>query len=289
MMATCSRRRWSQWLLVGTTAACAAAAAAVLLGILGVVFAKGLPAIDWAFLTEAMRDSGLSGGILYHLMGSAILVGAALLIAVPLAAAFALVHEVYLPASRLRSSLDTALYLLNGMPSILFGIVGFLVFVKTFGWGKSWLAGSFVLALMMLPTITVSMMERIRQIPRAQIAAAHGLGLRREQVVWSIVVPQSAGGLLTGSLLGLARAAGETAPILFTAAVFSGATVPAGIRDSPVLALPYHIFVMAQDSLSPESGPRLWATAAVLLTLVFALSALSLPLRLRLRSRSRDA
>ena len=275
--------------MVGFCGACAVIAVALLLGILGVVFAKGLSSISWEFLSTPMKNSGLEGGIVHHLAGTGILIITALLVSVPLAAAFALLHEVYLPKKRLRSALDNILYLLNGMPSILFGIVGFLVFVKGFGWGKSWLAGGFVLALMMLPTLTVSMVERIRQIPRAQIDAAHGLGLRREQVVWSIIVPQSSAGLLTGALLGLARAAGETAPILFTAAVFSGATLPSAIKDSPVLALPYHIFVMAQDSLSPEAGPRLWATAAVLLAAVFALSALSLPLRMKLRSRSRES
>lgn len=286
MIAGRSQRRWMERLAIAFCAACASIAVILLVGVLVVVFGKGISAISWQFLFAPMRNSGLEGGIVYHLVGTAILITTALLVAIPLAASFALVHEMYVPKNRLRSALDNLLYLLNGMPSILFGIVGFFVFVKGFGWGKSWLAGGLVLALMMLPTLTVAMVERIRQIPRAQIDAAHGLGLRREQVVWSIIVPQSCGGLLTGALLGLARAAGETAPILFTAAVFSGATLPSAIRDSPVLALPYHIFVMAQDSLSAEAGPRLWATAAVLLIAVFLFSALSLPLRMKLRNRS---
>ncbi len=96
------------------------------------------------------------------------------------------------------------------------------------------------------------------------------------------MLPQTLGGLVTGLLLGLARAAGETAPILFTATVFSGATWPAGVRESPVLSLPYHIFILAQDSFDTSAAGKVWATAVVLLVLVFLLSLIALPLRLRL-------
>ena len=135
--------------------------------------------------------------------------------------------------------------------------------------------------------MAISLAERIDQIPRSYLQAAYALGLSRGQVVRSVVLPQSLGGLVSGALLGLARAAGETAPILFAAAIFSGATLPRGIADSPVLALPYHIFVLAQDSFHPEAEPRLWAAASVLLGLVFLCSLLALPARLRLHEEAR--
>jgi phosphate transport system permease protein len=103
------------------------------------------------------------------------------------------------------------------------------------------------------------------------------------------VLPQSLGGLVTGLLLGLARAAGETAPIMFTATVFAGATWPAGIKDSPVLSLPYHIFILAQDSFDPAVSGKLWGTALVLLALVFGLSLLALPARLKVHEEARGA
>ena len=179
--------------------------------------------------------------------------------------------------------------MLNGVPSILFGILGLIVFVKFLGWGKSWLSGGLLLGLMILPTVTVSLIERIKALPPAYVEAAVGLGLSRSQVVWSIVLPQSVGGLVTGLLLGLARAAGETAPIMFTATVFAGVTLPAGVRESPVLSLPYHIFILAQDSFDPAAAARVWGAAAVLLGVVFLLSAAALPVRLRVHEEARHA
>lgn len=277
------RRAFKNHLLFGVCAACVVAAVLVLVGILLSVAIRGVGAVDWAFLSEPMRKGGLDGGIIHHLAGTLILIVSALAFAMPLAVGFAVTQEVYCLKKGLRELMATVIYLFNGMPSILFGIFGYLVLVKWADWGKSWLAGGIVLGLMMLPTLTVALVERIRQIPVAQIRAARGLGLRPSQLVWSIILPQSSSGLVTGSLLGLARAAGETAPILFTAAVFSGATWPTAIRENPVLSLPYHIFVLAQDAMDPEAGIRLWGTATVLLSLVMLLSAIALPIRLRIR------
>lgn len=131
---------------------------------------------------------------------------------------------------------------------------------------------------MILPTVTIALMERIAAIPRKFREAAAALGLRESQIIRAVILPQSVGGLVTGSLLGLARAAGETAPIMFTATIFAGATMPSGIKDSPVLSLPYHIFILAQDSFDPAVGSKLWGTALTLLMLVFLLSLAALPL-----------
>ncbi|MGA7905618.1 MAG: ABC transporter permease subunit [Terrimicrobiaceae bacterium] len=187
---------------------------------------------------------------------------------------------------RRRERLMVMLHVINGVPSILFGLFGLIVFVLFLGWGKSWLTGGILLGIMMLPTVAVALTERIRALPGKYLEAAAGLGLSQSQIVWSVILPQSFGGWITGSLLGLARAAGETAPIMFSATIFAGATWPRGIKESPVLSLPYHIFILAQDSFDPAAGAKLWGAALVLLLLVFSLSLIALPLRLRLHEEA---
>lgn len=265
---------------------CAALACALLLGLVFVIAQRGVPALSWTFFTEQIRQVGSAGGIFYNLIGTLILIGAALAISAPMATGLALMHAIYLRSDSAKSRLGLFLYTLNGIPSIVFGIFGFIVFVKYLGWGKSWLTGGILLAIMILPTVTVALIERINALPRKYVEAAAGLGLRQSQIVWSVILPQSWSGLITGSLLGLARAAGETAPIMFTATIFAGATLPHGVRESPVLSLPYHIFILAQDSFDPAVGAKLWGSALVLLALVFALSIVALPIRLRLHDEA---
>ncbi|MDQ6913793.1 MAG: phosphate ABC transporter permease PstA [Verrucomicrobiota bacterium] len=265
---------------------CALIACAVLLGLVFVIAQRGLPALSWSFFTEQIRQVGSQGGIFYNLLGTLILILTAIAICAPIATGLALVHSVFVRQEGTQRRLGLFLYTLNGIPSIVFGIFGFVVFVKFFGWGKSWLTGGILLALMILPTVTVALIERIKALPEKYLEAASGLGLRQSQIIWSVILPQSWGGFITGSLLGLARAAGETAPIMFTATIFAGATLPHGVRESPVLSLPYHIFILAQDSFDPSVGTKLWGSALVLLALVFALSMIALPLRLRMHDEA---
>ncbi len=274
-------RKLTSLLLAALTGLCALGAVSLLIGLLFVVAQRGLPALGWSFFTDQIRLAGAAGGIFWNLVGTLILLFAAFTICTPMAVGLALLERVWLPEGVARRSLRTALYALNGVPSILFGIFGFIVFVQWLGWGKSWLIGGIALALSMLPTVTVALIERLTAVPSASIEAAAALGLSRSQIIWAMLLPQAWSGLVTGSLLGLARAAGETAPIMFTCTIFAGATWPQGIRESPVLTLPYHIFVLAQDSFDPAAGTRLWGAALVLLGLVFLLSLLALPLRLK--------
>ncbi|MDQ6861399.1 MAG: ABC transporter permease subunit [Verrucomicrobiota bacterium] len=279
-------RRASNLLFQALCGLCALLACALLVGLVFVIAQRGIPALSWSFFTEQIRQVGSAGGIFYNLIGTLILISAALVLCAPFATALALTESVYLRGRSAKSLLGLFLYTLNGIPSIVFGIFGFIVFVKFFGWGKSWLIGGILLALMILPTVTVALIERIRALPTKYVEAAAGLGLNQAQIIWSVILPQSWTGLITGSLLGLARATGETAPIMFTATIFAGASLPHGIRESPVLSLPYHIFILAQDSFDPGVGAKLWGSALVLLALVFGLSMIALPLRLRLHDEA---
>lgn len=274
------RRRWAERLFVLAAGLCALLACAVMSAIVLAIFWRGGSALSWRFFTEQIRLVGADGGIFFNLVGTLILLATALIVSAPIAVAVALMQGVYL-GRRGAERLGLVLYLLNGVPSILFGLFGLIAFVKFLGWGKSWLAGGILLGVMMLPTVTVALAERIKVLPRKYIEAARGLGMSRSQVVWSVILPQCRSGLITGSLLGLARAAGETAPIMFTATIFAGAGWPKAIAESPVLSLPYHIFVLAQDSFNPNVGAKLWGAAAVLLMLVFLFSLIALPIRMK--------
>jgi len=279
-------RRLTDGLIAAIAGLCALAGIGILAGLVFVVAQRGGPALSWSFFTEQVRLVGAAGGILWNLIGTIILLLVAFIICTPMAVGLALLERVWLRREASRRAVRTALYTLNGLPSILFGIFGFIVFVQWCGWGKSWLIGGIVLALGMLPTVTIALVERLHAIPSTYLQAAAALGLNRAQIVWAVLLPQARGGLVTGSLLGLARAAGETAPIMFTCTIFAGATWPQGIKDSPVLTLPYHIFVLAQDSFDPAVGAKLWGAALVLLGLTFLLSLLALPSRLKMHEEA---
>lgn len=282
-----TRRRLLDRLFTAAMASFGLAALGALFTVVGIVAWRGAGAISLSFLLEEVRGAGADGGVLYHIAGTAILVTTAALVALPISIAIGLLSHGYLGDGRARRTIEATLHALNAVPSIVFGLAGLALFVNTFGWRKSWLAGGIVLGLMIVPTVAVAFLEKLRAIPTHTIEAATGLGLRRSMISTAVLLPQAAAGLVTGLLLGLARAAGETAPIMFTAVIFSGATIPAGVTDSPVLALPYHIFVLAQDSFDPAALEKAWGAAAVLLALVFGLAIAALPLRLRIHEEAK--
>jgi len=279
-------RRQVNYLFTLLTGICAVLSVGVIVTIIVAIVWHGGSAVSWGFLTDQIRQAGADGGIFYNIVGSVILLATALFVSAPIATGLALVHGVYLKSERAKERLWMLLSILNGVPSILFGLLGLIIFVKLFGWGKSWLAGGILLGLMILPTVAVAFIERIKTLPRHYIEAASGLGLNDSQIIRSVILPQCSGGLVTGSLLGLARAAGETAPIMFTATIFAGATFPNGVKENPVLSLPYHIFILAQDSFDPAAGANLWGAALVLLALVLGLSLLALPARLNIHEEA---
>ncbi len=247
---------------------------------------RGFSVVNWRFLTEPMRLAGAEGGIFHNLIGTLILLSTALIVTTPLSVGTALVTAFYIQSERWRRLCLLCLYVLNGVPSLLFGLFGFIVFVSFFGWGKSWLTGGILLGFMILPTVSVALVERLRSLPPLRMEAAAGLGLSRSRIVWFVLLPQCLGGWVSGSFLGLARAAGETAPILFTATIFAGASIPSGIKENPVLTLPYHIFILAQDSFDQAIGGKVWGTALVLLMLAFCMSLVVLPVRLRIHEEA---
>ena len=240
----------------------------LLVFILGTLLVKGLPAFHAGFLFEESRDFGLSGGIFYQAVGTLILMVTAVLWSLPVALGSVLFQTEYL-SGKFKTFLTQLTYILNATPTILFGLVGYLFFGVYLG--VSWVTGSLILAVMILPTLQVSIREAVEALPEKYREAGMALGLSRPSQIRRIILPQCFYGIVTGVLLGLARAAGETAAIMFTATTFSGIQLPQSFSD-PVPTLQTHILVLAQEAANPQSLAQAWGAGLVLLGLVLMLT-----------------
>jgi phosphate transport system permease protein len=255
----------------------------VVLGVLIVVavVTRGSAALDPSFWLD--RATGANGGgIRDQLLGTLLLVAVAGVLAAPVGMGLGLVIAEY-SGARASQALRTATVTLGGVPSIILGLAGYYVLARQLGWGKTWFAGSILLAVIAVPPIATSVASAIDTVPTERRETALAVGLRRDQVVRSVLVPRALPGLVTGLLLGLARAAGETAPLLFAATVFSGGeVVPHGVTHAPVSALTTHLFSLAQDSADPHALDTAWGTAVVLLVVAGVLLLAAVPTRRRL-------
>ncbi len=268
----------------GTRAAAVLLALVVLAGIAALLLARGQVALSPSFwITPAAGASG--GGVRDQVLGTLLLVLATAVVALPVGTGLGLLLGEYAPV-RLRRGLRTTALALGGVPTIVLGLAGYAVFALALGWGKSWLAGALVLAVIVVPVVALTTATRLDAMPPGHREAAAALGLSRNQLVRSVLLPHAAPAALTGLLLGLARAAGETAPLLFTATVFAGASgLPHGVVQAPVESLPTHIFALAQDASEPAAVAAAWGSAVVLVLLIGLLLMLALPLRHRLERR----
>jgi len=257
--------------------------AGVLLFLLGSIFTQGISALSLEFLFTPSSSFGKSGGIFYQLFGSLLMVLAAALLVLPLALGTALFRNSYNNNTGLAHVMDQSLYALNAIPSVTYGIFGLIFFVNLLNTGISWFVGSIILAIMMLPTVTLSTYQAMAAIPKIYHENAAALGLTRTEIVRRVTLPQSFHGIVTGLLIGLSRAIGETAPIMFIATAFSGVTVPQSLVE-PVSTLPTHILELAQQSTDPQALQNAWGASLTLVLLAAAFSGLALFLRSRLNS-----
>ncbi len=258
--------------------------AAILFFLLAVIFWNGVHGISPSFVLTAARDFGASGGILYQILGTILLVVTAGLISFPLALGTAIFKSEFLRRPALHRMFDLLVYGLNGVPSIIFGLFGLIFFVTLLGTGISWFVGSVILAIMILPAIVLATYQAINGIPQIYRESARALGLNRWQVIRTVILPQGLHGAVTGLLLGLARAAGETAPIMFIATAFSGVDIPGTLLE-PVSALPTHILALAQQANDPRALQNGWSASLVLLSLVLLLSSAALYSRVKFNLR----
>ena len=252
-------------------------------GVVSLLLVRGHVALSPTFWTTSAEGAS-GGGVREQVLGTLLLVLVTAVVALPVGTGLGLVLGEYAPL-RARRWLRTASLVLGGVPTILLGLAGYAVFATAFGWGKSWLAGALVLAVVVVPVVALTTATRLDALAPEHREAAEALGLSRSQLVRSVLLPHARPAILTGLLLGLARAAGETAPLLFTATVFAGAPgLPRGIVASPVESLPTHIFTLAQDASEPAAVAAAWGAALVLVVLAGLLLLAALPLRHRLET-----
>jgi phosphate transport system permease protein len=246
---------------------------------------KGAHAVTWTFLTQPPMNGMREGGIFTPLVGTLYLSAGTMVISVPLGVLAAVyLHEFARPGPLVRL-IRLALTNLAGVPSVVYGLFGLAAFVVMLRFDTSLLAGSCTLALLVLPVVVTATEEALRQVPHEFRAASLALGATRWQTVRRVVLPNALPGILTGVVLSLSRAAGETAPILFTAAAYYLPYPPRSIF-SPVMALPYHLYVLATQV--PGAPPHItWGTALVLLMLVLVLNTAAIVTRQSLLVRRR--
>ncbi|NOR89018.1 MAG: phosphate ABC transporter permease PstA [Anaerolineales bacterium] len=247
------------------------------------IFSKGLPAISWEFLFEFPRDGMRAGGILPAIVGTFWLTLGTAAFSVPLGIGAAIYLSEYATENRWTRAIRIAIINLAGIPSIVYGLFGLGLFVIFLRMGTSILAGSLTLAIMTLPVIISTTEEALRAVPNSFRVVSISLGGTRWQTIRRVVLPQALPGILTGVVLGLERAAGETAPILFTVAAFYLPRLPSSIFDA-TMALPYHLFVISTQVPGMPIQIQ-YGTAVVLLTFVLLMNITATVIRSWARSR----
>ena len=260
---------------------------AVIAYILLDIIVKGLPAINWQFLTGVPRRGGAQGGIFPAIIGTIYLVAGTIVVALPIGMATAVYLSEYARQGRFTRAIRLAIITLAGVPSIVFGLFGLGLFVLFFGFGASILAGSLTLACMVLPIIVVASEEALRAIPQYLREGSLALGAGKWQTIRKNVLPYAIPGMITGSVLSIGRAAGETAPILFTVAAFYLPNLPRSVYDQ-AMALPYHLYVLAtQHPATEQVRPMQYGTALVLVALVLSVNLGAILLRIHFRRKYR--
>ncbi|EFK10332.1 phosphate ABC transporter, permease protein PstA [delta proteobacterium NaphS2] len=279
------RRRFTQGAMFGFFRIAAVINGAALLVVVYFLVARGWRAINWTFLTQPPVDSMTKGGILPCIVGTLCLSVGAIVVALPIGVASAIYLNEYARPGRIVRIIRLGINNLAGVPSVVFGLFGLAFFVVYLDMGVSILAGSLTLGAMTLPVIIGSTEEALRGVPDTYREASLGLGATKWQTIRSVVLPAALPGILTGTILGLSRAAGETAPIMFTAAVFFTPSLPTSIFDE-IMALPYHIYVLATAGTEIEATrPLQYGTALVLIVLVLGLNLIAIIYRSRLRKK----
>jgi len=245
--------------------------------VVGYIVLQGLPAISWEFLSAMPRNGMREGGLLPAIVGTLWLTAGTAVFAVPLGVAMAVYLSEYASDTLFTRLIRLSIINLAGVPSVVYGLFGLGLFVLFLGFGSSILAGALTLSIMTLPIIISTSEEALRAVPQSFRTVSISLGGTKWQTISRIILPQALPGILTGVILGLERAAGETAPILFTVAAFFLPRLPRSVFDQ-TMALPYHLFVISTQV--PGMPIKIqYGTALVLLIFVLSMNLLAAGLR----------
>ncbi len=280
-----SRRRLKEKLFFHAFRGAAAINALALLVIVYFMVTRGVMAIDWEFLTTPPRESMTAGGILPCIVGTLALSLGAILVALPIGVASAVYLNEYARPGKTLRVIRLGINNLAGVPSVVFGLFGLAFFSVLLKLGVRIAAGALTLGILTLPVIIGTTEEALKAVPDTYREASFGLGATKWQTIRRVVLPSAMPGILTGAILGVSRAAGETAPIMFTGAVFFTPDLPSSVFDE-VMALPYHIYVLATAGTNIQATrPLQYGTALVLVALVFGINLAAVLIRSRLRKK----
>jgi phosphate transport system permease protein len=250
-----------------------------------IIVQKGLPAINWQFLTDVPRNGMRAGGIFPALVGTVYLVTGAIAFALPIGVLAAVYLSEYARDNALTRIIKLAIVNLAGVPSVVYGLFGLALFVVFFKFGASILSGALTLGIMILPIIITASREALEAVPYSFREVSLSLGASKWQTIRHIVLPNAIPGILTGTILGIGRAAGETAPILFTVAAFYLPRLPKSVFDQ-AMALPYHLYVISTQVPNVDEKIR-YGTAFVLLMLVLSMNLVAIFIRYKFRKKNK--
>jgi len=253
--------------------------------IIVIIIQKGIPAINWQFLSDMPRQGMRAGGIFPAIIGTIYLVLGSIFFALPIGLLAAIYLSEYSKDNFLTRIIKLAIVNLAGVPSVVYGLFGLALFVVFFKFGASILSGSLTLGIMILPIIITSSREALESVPNSFREVSLSLGASKWQTIRYIVLPNAIPGILTGTILGLGRAAGETAPILFTVAAFYLPRLPKSIFDQ-AMALPYHLYVISTQVPNVDEKIR-YGTALVLLVLVLFMNLVAIIIRYQFRKKKK--
>ncbi|MDD5422359.1 MAG: phosphate ABC transporter permease PstA [Candidatus Omnitrophica bacterium] len=262
---------------------CIGVVMAVLIVILYDIVSKGIGVINWEFLTSMPRNGMTEGGILPAIVGTFLVTLITALLAIPLGMGCAVYLNEYAVDGKITRLIRMAIRNLSGVPSIVYGLFGVILFVQMMKFGTCVLSAGLTLGLMTLPWTITASEEALKNVPNSYREGALALGATKWQAIKTNVLPYAVPGMLTGTILGLSRAAGETAPILFTGAAFFLPFLPKSVF-SQFMALPYHLYIMStQHHAISKVRPIAYGSALVLIALVFIMNLCAVILRYHLR------